>query len=147
LKVIIPVAGIGKRLRPQTHTAPKALLHVAGKPLLGHILDSLKDLKFDEALFVTGFLGEKIIKFVENNYKFKVRYMYQEELLGLGYAINLAIDEDETDDLLIVLGDTIVETDWNHIVDHDTNMLGVKQVEDAGWLPEVSRIYRNQTSR
>jgi glucose-1-phosphate thymidylyltransferase len=41
VKAIIPAAGIGSRLRPHTHTAPKALLHVAGKPILGHIIDEL----------------------------------------------------------------------------------------------------------
>ena len=41
MKAIIPVAGIGSRLRPHTHTQPKALVPVAGKPILAHIVDSL----------------------------------------------------------------------------------------------------------
>ena len=41
MKAIIPVAGVGRRLRPHTHTQPKALMHVAGRPILGHILDEL----------------------------------------------------------------------------------------------------------
>ena len=60
MKVIIPVAGIGSRLRPLTHTAPKVLLHMAGKPILGHVLDGLKGLKIDGVIFVIGFMGEKI---------------------------------------------------------------------------------------
>jgi glucose-1-phosphate thymidylyltransferase len=130
VKVVIPVAGIGTRLRPHTHTAPKALLHVAGKPLLGHILDSLKDLDFEEITFVIGFLGDKIIDYVKKNYDFKSRFIEQEELLGLGHAINIAIDEDEEDDILAVLGDTIVEMDWDGIIGKDKNFLGVRQVED-----------------
>ena len=70
MKVIIPVAGIGTRLRPHTHTAPKALLYVAGKPLLGHILDSLKNIEFDEITFIVGFLGDQIVDFVQKNYRF-----------------------------------------------------------------------------
>src|SRR5205823_3031350 len=41
MKAIIPAAGIGTRLRPHTYTPPKALLHVAGKSLLAHIIDEL----------------------------------------------------------------------------------------------------------
>jgi glucose-1-phosphate thymidylyltransferase len=90
MKVIIPVAGIGSRLRPLTHTAPKVLLHVAGKPILGHVLDGLKGLKIDEVIFVIGFMGEKIIDYVRKNYKFKSSFIRQKELRGLGYAIYLA---------------------------------------------------------
>ena len=130
MKVIIPVAGIGTRLRPHTHTAPKALLHVAGKPLLAHILDSLAEIKFDEITFVVGFLGEQIIKYVKSSYDFNAKFVPQEKLLGLGYAIDLAIDDDETDDLLIILGDTIVETQWNEIIGKNKNFIGVQTVED-----------------
>ncbi|HEQ99441.1 MAG TPA: nucleotidyl transferase [candidate division Zixibacteria bacterium] len=130
MKVVIPVAGIGTRLRPHTHTAPKALLHVAGKPLLWHILDSLKELDFEEITFVIGFLGDKIIDYVKKNYDFKSRFVEQEELLGLGHAINIAIDDDERDPVLAVLGDTIVEMNWDGIIGKDKNFLGVRQVED-----------------
>lgn len=130
MKVLIPVAGIGTRLRPHTHTEPKALLYVAGKPLLGHILDSIKGIEFDEITFVVGFLGDKIIEFVKENYSFKTNFIRQEEILGLGYAINLAIREQEDDDLLILLGDTIIETDLTDFVSLNKNLLGVKPVED-----------------
>jgi glucose-1-phosphate thymidylyltransferase len=130
VKVIIPVAGIGTRLRPHTHTAPKALLYVAGKPLLGHILDSIKDLEFEEVTFVIGFMGDKIIDYVNQNYDFKTRFVEQKELLGLGHAINMALDEDEEDEILAVLGDTIVEMDWDGIIGKGKNFLGVRQVDD-----------------
>ena len=130
MKVIIPVAGIGTRLRPHTHTAPKALLHVAGKPLLAHILDSLAEIKFDEITFVVGFLGERIIKYVRSSYDFNAKFVPQEKLLGLGYAIDLAIADNETDDLLIILGDTIVETKWNEIIGAKTKTLsGFRQLK------------------
>ena len=44
MKAIIPVAGIGTRLRPHTHTQPKALIPIAGKPILAHIVDNLIEL-------------------------------------------------------------------------------------------------------
>ena len=104
--------------------------HVAGKPLLWHILDSLKELDFEEITFVIGFLGDKIIDYVKKNYDFKSRFVEQEELLGLGHAINIAIDDDERDPVLAVLGDTIVEMNWDGIIGKDKNFLGVRQVED-----------------
>ena len=55
MKAIIPVAGIGSRLRPHTHTQPKALVPVAGKPILGHIIDSLKEVGINEFIFVIGY--------------------------------------------------------------------------------------------
>jgi glucose-1-phosphate thymidylyltransferase len=68
MKVIIPVAGIGTRLRPHTHTAPKPLLHVAGKPILGHLLDELEGLHPEQVVFVVGHMGEQIIDYVRANH-------------------------------------------------------------------------------
>jgi glucose-1-phosphate thymidylyltransferase len=131
MKVIIPVAGIGTRLRPHTHTAPKGLLHVAGKPILGHILDALKQVKIDEAIFIIGFMGEQIIEYVRRNYEFKPKFIQQKELKGLGYAIWLANAEIKNNEpLLIVLGDTIFETDISPVVKGKFDALGTKEVED-----------------
>jgi len=131
MKVIIPVAGIGTRLRPHTHTDPKALLHVAGKPILGHILDRVKNLKASEVIFVIGFMGEDIKKYVRMNYKFKSSFVEQRQLKGLGYAIHLAAQKVKKDEpLLIILGDTIVESDVSRVVRSKYDSLGVKKVED-----------------
>jgi len=130
VKVIIPVAGIGTRLRPHTHTAPKALLYVAGQPLLGHILDSLKNIEFDQITFIIGFLGEQIVDYVTKNFNFNARFVDQKELHGLGYAIDLGLDENETDDILVLLGDTIIETDWDSFIGQGKNLIGVKRVKD-----------------
>ncbi len=131
MKVIIPVAGIGTRLRPHTHTAPKGLLHVAGKPILGHILDGLKQVKIDEVIFIIGFMGEQIVEYVNRNYKFTSKFIKQEELKGLGYAIWLASPEVKGNEpILIVLGDTIFETDLAPVLKGRFDSLGTKGVED-----------------
>ncbi len=59
MQVIIPVAGKGTRMRPHTHTTAKPLMHVAGKTVLQHILDRLKNLPITEVIFVTGHLGKQ----------------------------------------------------------------------------------------
>ena len=86
MRAIIPAAGIGTRLRPHTHTAPKALLHVAGKPILGHIIDELRAFGIRDLVFVIGFMGEKIVDYVKKNYKINAQFITQEELKGLGGA-------------------------------------------------------------
>src|SRR5438132_1414450 len=60
MKAIIPAAGFGTRLRPHTYTQPKALLQVAGKPILAHIIDELVAVGVDEIVLVVGYLGEPI---------------------------------------------------------------------------------------
>jgi len=131
MKVIIPAAGIGSRLRPHTHTAPKALLHVAGKPILGHILDRLMGLAgLEEFIIVTGFLGDKVRDYVNAHYQIHARFVHQEELRGLGYAIYLASKHLTDEPLLIVLGDTILETDFTHFLQPGKDVLGVQEVED-----------------
>ena len=57
---IIPVAGVGTRLRPHTYTLPKVLLHVAGKPILAHILDDLPALGITEAVLIVGYMGDLV---------------------------------------------------------------------------------------
>jgi glucose-1-phosphate thymidylyltransferase len=131
MKVIIPVAGIGTRLRPHTHTAPKGLLHVAGKPILGHVIDSLKQIKIDEVIFIIGFMGEQIVDYVKKNYRFKSKFVEQKELKGLGYAIWLACPEIENNEpVLIVLGDTIFKADLSPVLKGGFDALGTKKVGD-----------------
>jgi len=131
MKVIIPAAGIGSRLRPHTYSAPKALLHVAGKPILGHILDRVIGLPdLEEILIVTGFLGDQIQEYVDDHYQARVRYVHQQELKGLGYAVHLAAEHVDNEQLLVLLGDTILETDFTHFLEPGKDVLGVQEVRD-----------------
>jgi glucose-1-phosphate thymidylyltransferase len=130
MNVIIPAAGIGSRLRPQTHTIPKALLHVAGKPILAHILDIVGKLAADEICIVTGFLGEKVQEYVGEHYGGRTRFVDQKQLLGLGYAVHLALQELDDKPVLIILGDTIVDTDMEAFISKGENVLGLRPVDD-----------------
>lgn len=127
---MIPAAGVGQRLKPHTHTAPKPLLYVAGKPILAHIVDQVAKLNPSEVSIITGFRGQQIVDFISSEYDLNIRFVEQKKLLGLGYAILLGIDQDETEDILVILGDTIIDTDWQSIIDRGQNILGVKEVED-----------------
>lgn len=130
--VIIPAAGVGTRLRPHTHTLPKALLHVAGKPILGHILDRLQALPdLGPVWLVVGFRGDQVRDYVQSDYDLDFRFVEQTELRGLGHAIHCALSEIPNDDpLLVILGDTILDLDLAAFMSGGDDALGVKEVAD-----------------
>ncbi|CAN5438730.1 sugar phosphate nucleotidyltransferase [soil metagenome] len=132
MKIIIPVAGIGSKLRPHTHTQPKALVPVAGKPILAHIVDHLLNGGYDDFVFIIGYLGNKIEDFIKTKYpQIKAQFIIQEPREGTGHAVWLArnvVDPDQ--DMLIVLGDTIIDFDLNQLVNLENSSLGVKKVAD-----------------
>lgn len=132
MKAIIPAAGIGTRLRPHTYTLPKALLYVAGKPIIAHILDDIIPLEPSRLVLIVGYKGELIRTFVKEHYpKLPVDFVFQEERRGIGHAVDLTRSVADGDEpLLIVLGDTIIKTDLGAVVAQKTHVLGVKEVDD-----------------
>lgn len=132
LWAVVPVAGYGARLRPFTHTRPKPLLHVAGKPIIGHILDQLVPLGIERIVLVVGFLGDRIVDYVSNRGDFRqVEFVEQKDMLGLGHAIWLTRDVVGDDPQLMVYGDTIFQADLADVLQRPGDgSLGVKRVDD-----------------
>lgn len=132
MQAIIPVAGAGTRLRPLTYTQPKVLISVAGKPILSFIIDELIENGITDFVFVIGYLGEKIKEFVEKNYPdLNAKFVQQEQREGLGHAIWTARHAlDLNRELVIHLGDTIVDIDIKKILAEQYSTLVVKKVED-----------------
>ena len=128
MNVIIPVAGEGTRLRPHTHAVPKSLLYVAGKPILGHILDNLGGLDINSFAVVLGARGEAIVDFC-NTYPHDFKFVLQEKRLGLGHAIYLGAQSLEGP-TLVLLGDTIIDVDYRKFCSSETSLLAVKEVDD-----------------
>jgi len=130
MKVVIPLAGFGTRLRPHTYTKPKPLVNVAGKPVLGHILDKLCYLDVEEVLFIVGYLGDQIEHYVKANYSYPARFIEQKELLGQAHALYLA-REALTGPLVIIFVDTIFDTDLSALATEPADgVIYVKEVED-----------------
>lgn len=130
MRAVIPVAGVGTRLRPHTYTLPKVLLNVAGKPILGHILDALIQQGIDKATIVTGYMGKLIREYVKKNYHLDISFVSQKDMLGLGHAIWLAKETFQSEPILIVLGDTIFDVNLKLAFDIGYSAIGVKEVED-----------------
>jgi glucose-1-phosphate thymidylyltransferase len=136
MKIVIPLAGYGKRLRPHTYTKPKPLMNVAGKPVLGHVLDMFTALEdVEEIIFIVGHLGEQIEEYVEKNYPhIRACYYEQKELNGQSTALYLAqerLSGPNAGPMLMVFVDTIVETDLSHLNEETVDAITwVKEIED-----------------
>ncbi|MGE0929351.1 sugar phosphate nucleotidyltransferase [Peijinzhouia sedimentorum] len=146
MKALIPLAGIGSRLRPHTHTQPKSLVPVAGKPVLAHIMDRLIGGGIKEFVLVVGYLSEKIIAFVEQHYSdddIEVRFVNQSPREGIGHAVWMAKNEIINDEeLLIILGDSILNMDYENFIHKKGNIIGVKKVAEPG-LFGVAELQKN----
>lgn len=131
MRAVIPAAGFGTRLKPHTYSLPKVLLNVGSKPILGHIIDKLLQENISKATFVIGYLGEKIIEYVQKHYpELKADFIEQKEMLGLGHAIYLTTPTFDDDEIFIILGDTIFDVQLQEVFKHKRTSLGVKEVED-----------------
>ena len=123
MKVIIPLAGFGSRLRPLTWTKPKPLINVAGKPVLCHLLDKLAGLDIDEYIFIVGYLGEQVEDYVKREYKLNAHFVEQNELLGQAHAIWLAREYLDETPVFILFVDTLVEADLSVLGSTDSDGL------------------------
>lgn len=132
MKIVLPVAGNGLRLRPYTENVPKCLLPVAGKTILDWIVEDSLSLKPTETIFITGYKAEAVDNFLTKRPAWgKTRTVVQSNPQGLGEAISLAlpfVDDDEP--LLIILGDTLFEADLSILKNVDENILYTFKVED-----------------
>ncbi|HKH90740.1 MAG TPA: sugar phosphate nucleotidyltransferase [Gemmatimonadaceae bacterium] len=131
MKVIIPLAGKGTRLRPHTHLVPKPMLKIAGKPVMAYILEDLERLGgVDQVVYVTGHLKEKVEQYARTQFKLPAAFVEQTVQDGTAGAVKLAqpyVDQD----VLIIFVDTIFETDLSVIKTTDADgIIWVKEVED-----------------
>ena len=130
MKAIIPAAGVGSRLKPHTLTQPKVLLNVAGKPIIAHIMDRLVDVGVDQVVFIVGHLKDQVEAYLRSHYaSVQMEFVEQKERKGLAHAVYLGLDDGD-DPVLIILGDTIFETDLKPIVNGSVSSLGAKEVDD-----------------
>jgi glucose-1-phosphate thymidylyltransferase len=132
MKAIIPVAGEGRRLQPLTDAQPKALLQVANRPVLGHILARVENADVTDVVLVVGERSAPIEEYVRSEFpRVRLTLVLQEEPLGLGHAVWLTREVAAEDELLIIYGDTIVEADLAQALNTDADgAIGVREVDD-----------------
>jgi len=161
LKIVIPMAGWGKRMRPQTWSKPKPLVSVAGRTTLDHLLemfDSIPDRKNAEYVFIVGpYLGElQIPAFMQANHGIlKTHYVVQSNMRGQSDALYLA-RQFLTGPMIMCFSDTLIETDFSFLANEtsdgvawvksvpDPRRFGVAEVNKAGGVTRL--IEKPQTT-
>lgn len=152
MKIVIPMAGFGTRLRPQTWSRPKQLIRLANQSVLGHVIsmfETLPDPKNVEFVFIIGYLGGKVKTYMDKMYPdFKVHYVVQDEMLGQSHALRLA-REHMDGPMLMVFADTLIETDLSFLKNEEANIVawvkpvpdprrfGVAEVDSDGWVTRL----------
>ena len=134
MKIIIPMAGRGSRLRPHTLTVPKPLIPIAGKPIVQRLVEGIADLcenKIDEIAFIIGDFGEAVeikLNDIANSLGAKCSIYYQEEALGTAHAVFCA-KESLKGNVVVAFADTLFKADFkfNETVD---GTIWVKQIDD-----------------
>ena len=131
MKVIIPLAGKGTRLRPHTHITPKPMLKVAGKPVMAYILEDLERLgTVEQVIYITGHLKEKVEEYTRQAFRIPAVFIEQKVQDGTAGAVDLArphVDQP----VLIIFVDTIFDADLSVISRTDADgIIWVKEVED-----------------
>ena len=134
LKIVIPMAGLGSRLRPHTWSRPKALLNLAGKTVLDYVLDLFKTLPEPEnveLILIVGYLGDQIKQYMDIHYpQVHTHYVWQNEMRGQSHAIYLG-KEYLHGPMIMAFADTLIETSFAFLK-HETcdGVAWVKPVPD-----------------
>ena len=132
MKIILPVAGKGERMRPYTNNLPKCLLPVGGKTIIDWIVDDTRPLAPTETIFITGYKAEAMDRHLADKPEWgKTRTVLQNDPQGLGLAISLALPYASDDEpLLIILGDTLFDADLERLAGESENVLYTYKVQD-----------------
>lgn len=134
MKIIIPMAGRGSRLRPHTLTLPKPLIPVAGKPMVQRIVEDLTsgyDGKVEEIAYVIGDFGaaiEKQLIEIAESFGAEGKIYYQREPLGVAHAVGCANDS-LNGNVFLAFSDTLFKADFKFDTNQD-GVIWVKTVED-----------------
>ena len=135
MKIIIPMAGMGKRMRPHTLTIPKPLIPVGGKPIVQRLVEDITKVcgeKVDEIAYVIGpFFGkeveQKLVSIAEAEGA-KGSIYYQEEALGTAHAIMCA-EKSITGKTVVAFADTLFKADFKMDTSKE-GVIWVQQIED-----------------
>ena len=149
MKIIVPMAGRGSRLRPHTLTTPKPLIPIAGKPIVHRLVEDIAkvlDEDIDEVAFIIGEdFGEKVeqdLMRIANSLNAKGTIYYQDKPLGTGHAIMCAKASLEGP-AVIAYADTLFKADFNLDKEAD-GVMWVKKVENPSAFGVVQLNQNNE---
>ncbi len=134
MKIIIPMAGMGKRMRPHTLTVPKPLVPIVGKPIVNRLVEDIAKVcgeQITEVAFIIGDFGKEVearlIKIAES-IGAKGSIYYQREALGTAHAIQCAKDS-LSGKVVVAFADTLFKADFKLDTSKE-GIIWVQKVED-----------------
>ncbi|RPI93424.1 MAG: nucleotidyltransferase [Chloroflexi bacterium] len=151
LKIFIPMAGWGTRMRPHTWSKPKPLVSVAGKTMLEHVIGMFETIPNPdqvEFVFIVGpYLGElQVPPFITENYPdMKAHFVVQNDMKGQSHALSVA-HEFMNGPMIVCFSDTLIETDFSFLAQEqadvvawvkpmpDPRRFGVAVLDKEGWV-------------
>jgi glucose-1-phosphate thymidylyltransferase len=162
LKIVIPMAGFGTRLRPLTWSKPKPLVSLAGKTVMDHVLDMFRtvpDFESAEFVFILGpVMGDQIQDYMKTHYPdWTVHYAVQPEMKGQSDAFWQA-REFLTGPMLMAFSDTLIENKFDFLADEsadavawvkpvpDPRRFGVAEVDSSGWVTKLIEKPRDMSN-
>lgn len=134
MKIIVPMAGMGKRMRPHTLTVPKPLIPIAGKPIVQRLVEEIakvSDETIEEIAFIIGDFGKEVEETlcgIAENLGAKSSIYYQKEALGTAHAIYCA-EQSLDGKVVVAFADTLFKADFVLDADADS-VIWVQQVDD-----------------
>jgi mannose-1-phosphate guanylyltransferase len=132
MKAMVLAAGLGTRLRPLTYEIPKPMVPVLDRPVMAHILGSLRRQGFDQVIANLHYFPEAVRGYFGD----RIEYRYEEELLGTAGGVRNVADFFGDDPVLVISGDALTDVDLNALLERHRQAGGiatltVKHVEDT----------------
>ncbi len=134
MRIVVPMAGMGKRMRPHTLTVPKPLLRIAGKTIVQRLVEDIVKVchePVEEIAFVIGRFGKEVennLLKIASNLGAKGKICYQDEPLGTAHAI-LCAEDTLQGKTIVAFADTLFKADFT-LDDNKDGVLWVQQIED-----------------
>jgi glucose-1-phosphate thymidylyltransferase len=134
MKIIVPMAGMGKRMRPHTLTTPKPLIPIAGKSIAQRLVEDIAKAsteQVEEIAFIIGRFGKQTedhLNEIAASLGAKASIRYQDEALGTAHAIMCA-KESLDGKIVVAFADTLFKADFK-IDDSQDGIIWVQKVED-----------------
>ncbi len=153
MKIIVPMAGVGKRMRPHTLTVPKPLLPIAGKPIVQRLVEDIASVcrePIEEIAYVIGDFGEEneaLLRDIADRIGAKASIHYQEEALGTAHAV-LCAEEQLEGKAIVAFADTLFRAElqmdeeaegivWVKKVEDDPSSFGLVSLDDEGYISDM----------